>query len=155
MILNNQNPTGGVNYDYRKQESLSFLWSPAGSKRFEVQASYSRSDLHPPIVFLSPQDLLPQESRYREGGHTATALVTLNLPHAGVIAPRITAGGSFIIFSGSRATDYYQPAAKLWLPLGKYAEWFGEWRYYGYSEALYQYEAFRTHLITAGVRIRK
>jgi hypothetical protein len=155
-VLNNQNPTRGVNYDYRvKQESLSFLWSPQGGKRFEVQGSYTRSDLYSRIVFLSPQDLVPQESRYREGGHTATALITLNLPHAGGIAPRITAGGSFIVTSGNRATDYYQPVTKFWLPSGKYVEWFGEWRYYGYGEALYHYESFRTHLFTAGVRVKR
>jgi hypothetical protein len=155
-FLNNRNPAQGVNYDYRvRQESLSLLWSPAGGKTFNVQGSYSRSAVHSEIMFFSPQDLLPQASIFRENGHTATGLLTVILPHAGRIAPKITAGGSFFLSAGNRATDYYQPAAKLWLPAGKNLDWFAEWSYYGYGEALYQYEGFRTHLFTAGVRIKR
>ena len=155
-LLNNQNPVAGVQYDYQaRQESLSFLWSPAAGKIFDVQGSYSRSSLHSDIGFLSPQDLQPQQSFYRDNTHTATALLNVNLPHAGGLAPKITAGGSFFISSGSRPTAYYQPMAKLWLPMGKKLNWFAEWRYYGYGEAFYLYEGFRTHTVTAGVRIMR
>jgi len=155
-LLNNQNPARGVNYDYRmRQESLSFLWSPKGGKLFDVQGSYSRSAIHSEITFLTPQDLQPQQSRFRENGHTATGLLTVNLPHAGPVAPRITAGGSFVISSGSRATDYYQPSAKVWLPAGKNLDCFAEWRHYGYGETLYRYEAFRANLVAVGVRIKR
>ena len=75
--------------------------------------------------------------------------------HAGGLAPKITAGGSFFISSGSRPTAYYQPIAKLWLPMGKKLNWFAEWRYFGYGEAFYLYEGFRTHSVTAGVRIMR
>jgi hypothetical protein len=44
---------------------------------------------------------------------------------------------------------------KLWIPMGKKVTWFAEWRYYGYGEALYLYEGFRTHLVTAGLRITR
>jgi hypothetical protein len=155
-IMSNQNPAAGVHYDYlSRQQSLSFFWSPASGKRFDMQGSYSRSTLHSDIGFLSPQDLLPQRSFYHDDAHTATALFTINLPHAGVVAPKVTAGGSFFISSRSRATTYYQPVMKLWLPVGKRLSWFAEWRYYGYGEALYLYEGFRTHLVTAGLRITR
>lgn len=32
---------------------------------------------------------------------------------------------------------------------------FAEWRYYGYGEAFYLYEGFRTHLLTAGLRLTR
>ena len=118
-----------------------------------MQGSYCRSALHSEIGFLSPQDLLPQRSLYRDNTHTASALLNVTLPNARGLAPKITAGGSFFRSSGSRPTSYYQPVAKLWLSTGKKLNWFAEWRYYGYGEALYLYEAFRTHLVTAGVRI--
>lgn len=155
-VLSNQNPATGVHYDYQaRQQSVSVLWSPAAGKIFDLQGSYSRSSLRSDIGFLSPQDLQPQQSFYRDNTHTATALLNVNLPHAGGLAPKITAGGSFFISSGSRPTAYYQPIAKFWLPMGKKLSWFAEWRYYGYGEALYLYEGFRTHIVTAGVRIAR
>ena len=155
-LMSNQNPASGIRYDYQaRQESLSFFWSPAAGKLFDVQGSYSRSTLRSDIGFLSPQDLQPQRSFYRDNAHTASALLNLNLPHAGGLIPKLTAGGSFFVSSGSRPTSYFQPVAKLWLPTGKKLNWFAEWRYYGYGEAFYLYEGFRTHTVTAGVRIAR
>jgi len=152
-LLNNQNPLPGLNYEYSShQESLSFYWSPRGSKIFDIQGSYSRSDLKSNIGYLDPGTLTPQLSTYRDNAHTATALFDLAWPHGKRFAPKLAAGGSFFISSGSQPTSYYQPMAKLWLPLGKHASWFSEWRYYGYGETFNLYEGFRTHLVTTGVR---
>jgi hypothetical protein len=155
-LLNNQNPLAGTNYDYSvHQESLSFYWSPRGSKIFDIQGSYSRSDLKSNIGYLEPEDLSQQVSRYRDNSHTATALIDLTWPHSKRFTPKLAAGGSFFISSGSLPTSYYQPQAKLWLPLGSHVSWFSEWRYYGYGEAFNLYEGFRTHLVTTGVRFTR
>lgn len=152
-VLDNQNPVPGVNYDYTsRQETVSLFWSPSGSKRFDFEGSYTRSTLRSNIGYLAPQDLSPLVSLYRDDAHIGTALFTWKLPSHGPLAPKLTAGGSFIVSSGSRATNYYQPLATLWLPMGKHMNWFTEWRYYGYGEALYLYEGFRTHLVTTGLR---
>lgn len=152
-VLDNQNPVPGVNYDYTsRQETVSLFWSPSGGKRFDFEGSYTRSTLRSDIGYLSPQDLLPLVFLYRDDAHIGTALFTFKLPQQGLFAPKLTAGGSFVVSSGSRATSYYQPLATLWLPLGKHVNWFTEWRYYGYGEALYFYEGFRTHLVTTGLR---
>ena len=155
-LLNNQNPLAGTNYDYSShQESLSFYWSPRGSKIFDVQGSYSRADLNSNIGYLDPGTLSPQVSNYRDNSHTATALLDLTWPHSKRFTPKLAAGGSFFISSGSRPTSYYQPEAKLWVPLSGHVSWFTEWRYYGYGEAFYLYEGFRTHLVTTGVRFTR
>jgi hypothetical protein len=155
-VLNNHNPLPGVGYDYlAHQESLSVLWSPAGGKKWDFEGSYSRSDLRSDIGYFSPQDLAMQTSRYRDNSHTATALFNLNLPRVSRVSPKLTGGGSFFISSGSRPSSYYQPIAKLWLPLGKNLNWFTEWQYYGYGEAFYLYEGFRTHLVTTGLRLTR
>jgi hypothetical protein len=96
-----------------------------------------------------------QTSRYRDNSHSATALFNLNLPRVSRVSPKLTAGGSFFISSGSRPSSYYQPIAKLWLPLSKSLNWFTEWQYYGYGEAFYLYEGFRTHLVTTGLRLTR
>jgi hypothetical protein len=152
-LLNNQDPQPGINYDYLShQESLSLMWSPAGGKAFDFQGSYTRSDLRSDIGYLDPGTEQPLLSNYRDNSHTATALFRINPPHTGPVAPVIVAGGSLVISSGSRPTAYYQPTAKLSLPLGKHITWFAEWRYYGYNEAFYLYEAFRAHVATVGLR---
>ena len=99
--------------------------------------------------------LSQQMSRYRDNSHTATALLDFTWPHSKRFTPKLAAGGSFFISSGSRPTSYYQPDAKLWVPLSKNLSWFSEWRYYGYGEAFYLYEGFRTHLVTTGVRFTR
>jgi hypothetical protein len=153
-LLNNQNPLAGTNYDYSSsQESLSFYWSPRGSKIFDIQGTYSRSDLKSNIGYLEPEDLSQQVSRYRDNAHTGTALIDLAWPHGKQFAPKLAAGGSFFISSGSLPTSYFQPQVKLGVPLGKHLSWFSEWRYYGYGEVFNLYEGFRTHLVTTGVRI--
>ena len=90
---------------------------------------------------------------YRDNAHTVTALFNLTPPLRSRFTPAITAGGSFFTSSGSRPSTYYQPVAKLRLPISRHLSWFAEWRYYGYGEAFYLYEGFRTHLVTTGLRL--
>jgi hypothetical protein len=153
-LLNNQNPAPDVRGDYlARQASAAIVWSPNDGKRFDMQGSYTRSTIRSNILFLQPQDLVPQDSVYRDNAHTATGLWNLKLPSTHGVTPKITAGGSLFISSGSRPTRYYQPLAKVWLPTGKHLNWFAEWRYYGFGEPFYTYEDFHAHTITAGVRI--
>jgi hypothetical protein len=152
-LLNNQDPQPGIHYDYLShQESLSVLWSPEGGKRFDLQGSYSRVDLRSNIDYLDPGTLQPQPSDYRENSHIATALFHMHLPTYRSVAPQLTAGGSLVITSGSRPTNYYQPMVKVMVPAGKHVDWYAEWRYYGYGEAFYLYEGFRTNMGVIGVR---
>ena len=154
-LLNNQNPLAGTKYDYSaSQESLSFYWSPHG-KIFDIQGTYSRSDLKSNISYLEPETLTPQLSTYRDNAHTGSALFDLTWPHGKRFAPKLAAGGSFFISSGSQPTSYFQPTAKLWVPLGNHVNWFSEWQYYGYGEAFLLYQGFRTHLVTTGLRFTR
>jgi hypothetical protein len=102
-----------------------------------------------------PQTLTPLTSLYTENDHIATALFNVKLPHVEGIAPKLSAGGSFFISSGSRPTSYYQPLVTLWLPMGKKLSLFADWRYYGYGEAFYLYEGFRTNMVTTGLRFTR
>jgi hypothetical protein len=155
-FLNNQNPLPGIKYDYQAhQESLSFLWSPKSGKNWDLQGSYSRSTMYSRIGYLEPEFLAPQMSIYRDNAHTATGLFSANLPGYSGLTPKITAGASFFISSGSRPTSYYQPFAKLYLPVRKNLTLFTEWTYYGYGEAFYLYEGFRSHSLTTGLRFTR
>ena len=57
--------------------------------------------------------------------------------------------------NGSNTTRYYQPLARLLLPINKHIAWNTEWTYYGYQENFYLYESFRTHIITTGLKLTR
>ena len=153
-LLNNQNPAAGSNYDFlSRQNSLSATWTP--SKRVSIVSEYTRSTLRSNIGYLEPEFLSPVTSLYRDNAHNASALVDLALPGYAKLTPRLAFGGSLFISSGSRPTTFYQPLARLSLPLHKGVVWKSEYRYYGYDEAFYQYEGFRAHLLQTGLAISR
>jgi hypothetical protein len=150
-FLTNDNPAAGSGYEsHARQESVSLFWTPQ-ARKIALEASYSRASMKSNIHYLAPQNLLPELSAYRERANIVTALIhaTIRPAHNA----RLAAGGSVVDSSGSRAARFYEPLARASVPVTKSVSWFSEWRYYGYAEPVYFYEAFRTHLISAGLRI--
>jgi hypothetical protein len=153
-LLDNQNPTPGINYDFlSRQNSLSGSWTP--SKRVSILGEYTRSTLRSNINYLDPEFFTPELSLYRDNAHNASALVDLALPGYAKLTPHLSFGGSLFISSGSRPTTYYQPLARLTVPLRKNLAWKSEYRYYGYGEIFYQYEGFRAHILQTGLTISR
>ena len=153
-LLDNQNPSPGIHYDFlSRQNSLSATWVPG--KRISVLAEYTRSTLRSNIRYLEPEFLSPELSFYRDDAHSASALVDVALPGYSGLVPRLAFGGSLFVSSGSRPTTYYQPLARLSVPLHKNLAWNSEYRFYGYGEIFYQYEGFRAHLLQTGLKISR
>ena len=153
-LLNNQNPTPGINYDFlSRQNSLSASWTP--SKRISILGEYTRSTLRSNIGYLEPEFLSPEVSLYRDNAHSANALIDLALPGYAKLTPRLSFGGSLFISSGSRPTTFYQPLVRLLVPVSKNLAWKSEYRYYGYGEIFYLYEGFRAHILQTGVSISR
>ena len=153
-LLDNQNPTPGINYDFlSRQNSLSASWIP--SKRVSILGEYTRSTLRSNIGYLEPETLGPEVSLYRDNAHNASALIDVALPGYAKLTPRLAFGGSLFISSGSRPSTFYQPLARLSLPLHKGVLWKSEYRYYGYGETFYQYEGFRAHILQTGLTLSR
>jgi len=151
--ISNQNRSANIDLDYRGlQSSASVLWNPGGQKRIGFQGTYTRSTIRSDIRILVPQSLQQDRSTYNDNSHSIQSIVDLVIPGLGPQA-RLSAGGSFLISSGSRPTSYFQPVCKLLIPFSRSVAWVSEWSYYGYGESTYAYEGFRTHLVTTGVRI--
>jgi hypothetical protein len=152
-VLNNQNPNPAVKYDFLSHDaSLSAVWTPNGGKRVTLTGEYTRSTLRSNISYVEPQDFTSAPSFYRDNANEASALAELIIPGFGAHAPRLGLGGSLFRSSGSRPTQYYQPIIRFTTPTYKRMAWYGEWRYYGFGEPFYMYEAFRAHLLTIGLR---
>lgn len=153
QVLNNQNPAADIRYDFQSRDnSLAVYWTPASAKRISVMAEYDRSTLSSNIAYLGIF-LLPTTSIYHDRAHTATSAIDLALP--GLAGGKLTMGGSLFIASGTRPSRYYQPLARLSLPLHKHVYWNTEWQYYGFGEQFYLFEGFRTHVFMTGLRVTR
>jgi len=149
-VISNKNPTLDESYKFlAHQESASITWIPKG-KKFDFEGSYEHCGYHSQISYLIPQLLTSAESTYTEYCHTVSALFNLNYKKA-----KLTAGGSAVLTSGSQPTTYYQPVAKITVPVTKSLGFFGEWRYYGFGEAFYMFESFRANTFTTGLRFSR
>jgi len=151
QVLNNQNPATTIHYDFQSRDnSLAIFWMPKGGNRITFMGEYDRSTLHSSIGYLLPPFLSQATSLYRDNAHTATSAIDVMLPW--VPGAKLELGGSLFISSGSRATQYYQPLVRFWVPLVKHLQWNTEWKWYGYEEQFYLYEGFRTHMFATGLR---
>jgi hypothetical protein len=155
QVLNNQNPAAAIQYDFGSRDnSLAVYWTPAGGKRITLMGEYDRSSLSSSVNYLG-LFLSPAVSYYRENAHTASSTIDIALPGYAGLTPKLTAGGSLFLSSGSRPSRYYQPLVRLSLPLQKHVYWNTEWEYYGYGEQFYLYEGFRAHVFMTGLRLTK
>jgi hypothetical protein len=155
-VLSNQNPAAGVNFDFLSRDnSLAVYWTPDNGKRFSLVGEYDRATVRSDIIYLSLPFLNPAISSYRDNAHIASATVNLALPAYSGLTPTMAFGGSLFISSGSRPTTYYQPLARLSVPLNKHVSWKSEWRWYGLGETFYLYEGFRAHTLTTGLRLTR
>jgi hypothetical protein len=154
-VFSNQNPDTGIQYDFLSRDtSLSAFWTPGGGKRISVTADYTRSTLRSDITYKVPQQLsVSERSFYRDNSHTATAVADVALPGYAGMTPKLSAGGSLFVSAGSRPSSYYQPLARLSLPVQKHVYWNSEWRWYGFGEQAYVFEGFRAHVFMTGLRL--
>jgi hypothetical protein len=155
-LLDNQNPATGVNYDFRaRTNSVAVYWTPNNGKRISVTAEYNRSTVRSDIDYLNLPFLSPAVSSYRDNAHTASSEINLALPGYYGLTPKLTAGGSLFVSSGSRPTQFYEPLGRLSIPLSKMVSWNTEWRWYGMGEQFYLYEGFRTHVFVTSLRLSR
>ncbi len=154
MVLQNQNPTPGINYSFLAQtESASLQY--IGGKIWDFEGSYTRSTLYSNIFYLDPEFETPEQSKYRDNSHTVTALFNFNFPGWLGYKTRLTVGGTALLSNGSNPTVFYQPQAKISVALRKGLAWNSEVRYYGFGEDFYLFQGFRTYTVTTGVRITR
>jgi hypothetical protein len=154
--LQNQNPSQDVKQDFRSRDnSLSAQWRPNAAKWISVLAEYDRYTLRSSINYLMPPFLALGTSYYRDDAHLATSAIEATVPGLKGHAPKLTAGGSFSIVNGTRPSRFYEPLARLSLPLLKSVSWNTEWQWYGFNQDQFLYEGFRTHLFQTGLRLSR
>lgn len=153
-VLDNQNPDTGVGLDFRAQDyGGTVLWNPNRGERFSLMADYAHMFIRSDISYLEPQILQPAVSIYRDRANTATMLADFGLPGFQGLRGRFTAGGSIFQSEGSRPTRYYQPIARIAVPIERHVQLSAEYRWYGFTQPLYLFEGFRNHQLMFAVRL--
>jgi hypothetical protein len=153
-VLDNQNNRPDVGLDFRAQDyGASVLWNPNKGERFSVMADYTHTYIRSDIGYLQPQILQPAVSRYRDRSNTGTLLADVGLPEFQGLRGRITAGGSIFKSEGSRPTNYYQPIARIAVPIQRHVQLSAEYRWYGFTQPIYLFEGFRNHQLMFAVRL--
>jgi hypothetical protein len=153
-VLDNQNRAPDIQLDYRSRDNAaSIYWTPNGGKRVSFMGDYDRATVRSDIRYIDLPFLTPATSSYRDTAHQATAAMDIVLPR--LTGAKLTAGGSLFISHGSRPTRYYQPLARMSVPLHKNVLWNSEWQYYGFGEQFYYFEGFRTHVFMTGLRLTR
>ncbi len=151
-ILNNNNPAA-TRYSFQSRDtSISAYWAPNGGKRVSFIGEYARGTVSSDISFIVPSTLQQALSTYRERSNTGTLLAEIPLPGSGVFQPRLDFGGSIFYSTGTRPSRYYQPFGRFRLPVGKHVAWYGEWRWYGFTQPTFLFEGFRSNQVTTGLR---
>ncbi len=151
-VMNNHNPLAGESYKFiTHQESLTLIYTPR-SKAVNIDATWEHCGYHSNITFLVPQSLTPGDSVFTENCHRISGMLNANIKSFDKRTITLEAGGAAVLTSGTNPTTWYQPTAKAVVPISKNVSAFGEWRYYGFGELFYQYQSFRAHLVTVGLR---
>ncbi len=155
-VLNNQNPSPNIQYDFQSRDTaLAVYWTPNGGKRVTFTGEYDRYTLRSAIGYRDLPFLTPAVSTYRENAHIASSSTEVALPGYAGMTPKLTFGGSLYVSSLSRPTRFYEPMGRLTLPVRKNISLYAEWQWYGMGEPMYLYEGFRTHAFITGVRISR
>ena len=151
--LNNKNPDPSSQATFRSDvESASLQWMPAGSKRVSLIADYTHSEIRSDISYLVLFPYSTDLSLYVDNANTGSLMAEFTLPGKGAAVPKISFGGSFVTTAGSRPSKYYQPLAKLLIPITPHVHLYAEWQWYELNQSFYLYEGFRAHTILSGVR---
>jgi hypothetical protein len=148
--MDNKNPQADIQYNFRNLGyTFSAALAPANGERFFLSVDYSRADLNSDILYIIPMTFKKDTAYYVDDSHFGGVTFSLALFRGS----RIDMGYGIISASGSHPLIYHQPRAALEIPITRRFSWINEWRYYDLNEKLYQYEKFRSNLITSSVRV--
>jgi hypothetical protein len=130
LKTHDQNYSAGVSYD--------------PSERLSLSVDFTHADLFSDLLIVIPQNLQSARSIFSEktsgiGGRMALGLYKKN---------KLEVGYRGVINRGEYPLEFHQPYASLWIPLGGNLALKPGWQYFGYSQDLFGFENYQTHLFT-------
>ena len=131
---------------HNQQANVTLQWT---RQAVSVMADYTRSSIRSDLSLLDPVLYRFSRSLYQDNAHTGTLATDWRLPRKATL----TLGGSLFRSSGTRPSRFYQPLARLRLPIAARASFLAEWRQASLGQALYPAESFGMHQFTVGLRI--
>lgn len=146
-LWNNDNGNSGIDFTERSREaSADISFAPAGGKRLNVFAIYSRGTFRSDLPFIVPQNFQTDRSIYRDNVHNGSLAVLLHAPRM----VDVQLGGTISVSS----VRFYNPYARISVGIMKNAAWRAEWSWHGYSHRTFTPENYQAHLLTTGIEYR-
>ena len=143
-LLNNLNPSVANRNEFRSREySPLVYWTPGGGKWISLLGDYTYSTLRSNISYFIPQTATLTPTLYRETARIATGMFNVNLPQYKAGVPQVEFGRVAVhVPRGAAPTQYYQPIAKVSLPVTRKLHWMFEWRWYNLGETVVPVRGF-------------
>ena len=149
-LFKNNNDQPDIDLSFRSHEtSFSVLLTPREGRRVSLALDYMHSVLDSDVLILLTPFFERDRSLYLQDTHYAGVFCNLALAQGA----RVSFGGTLLVSDGNRPTRFYQPRAELFVPLRPGVDWTTEWRWYGFSQELYRFENFTSHLLSVGLRL--
>ncbi len=128
--------------------SLQFSYAPI--TRISFSGGFERSNIRTNILYVVPQTLTLDRSRYREKGNFGSAFISLMLLRNATLNLGYSGWG----FSGNFPLTYHRPMARLEVPIDERVSLYGQWNYYEYNEKVQIFpQDYRVHHTVLGVRV--
>jgi len=138
--LNNKTPTQFAGYLPFRCRIGQPAVDAGRSKRVSLIADYTHSEIRSDISYLVLFPYSTDLSLYVDNANTGSLMAEFTLPGKGAAVPKISFGGSFVTTAGSRPSKYYQPLAKLLIPITPHVHLYAEWQWYELNQSFYLYE---------------
>jgi hypothetical protein len=144
--LDNENPDPQVNWDFVSHVGSAIVeWFPKEARRYSILAEYTRSSVVSRINFIVPNLFLTQRTAFREDANSGTFLLRIGPRGYTAYQPGLNVGGTVYASTGSRPMRYYQPMARLSVPMKRNTTVNAEWRWYSLAERGFAFENFASH----------
>jgi len=114
------------------------------TERFGLSVDFTKSNLFSDMLLVIPQNFQTARSVFDErvtafGGRMDLGIYKGN---------RLELGYRGVINRGDYPLEFHQPYASVWIPLAGGLAFKPTWQYYGYSQTLFGFENYQTHLFT-------
>ena len=138
-----------LNFTSRQRNyALQFSYTPI--TRVSVTGGFERTQLRTGLLYIVPQTLTLDRSRYREKGNFGNLYLNVLL----IRNANLSLGYSGWGVSGSFPLTYHRPSARLEVPVHERVSVYGQWNYYEYNEKVQIFpQDYLAHLIVFGFRV--
>jgi hypothetical protein len=148
-LFNNDDDITSLDFTSRQRNyALQFDYAPIA--RVSLTGGFERSTMRTNLLYIVPQTLTLDRSRYREKGNFGNLYLNLALIRNATLSLGYSAWG----VSGDFPLTYHRPSARVDVPVHERVSLYGQWNFYEYNEKVQLLpQDYQANLIVVGFRV--